>query len=95
MKARKSSLIGHTIIDVQFHSFDDGRGGATDDPTLVLDNGRRVDFMVRETEVGRYGVEIEITPMPKGVDRKRGDAVTRALKTGFTAGVRWAQSKMR
>lgn len=65
MKANKKSLIGRTIVDVQFHPFVDGRGGTAHEPVLLLDNGRSVYFETEETEFSRYGTAIHILDKKK------------------------------
>lgn len=65
---RARDLVGRTIVAVDFRPFRHERalGGEdlspyTTDPVLILDNGREVRFVVCETEVGEYGVEIAIS----------------------------------
>ena len=68
MKATKRDLTGRKIVAVDFRHF---RGEDTTheemgpirctNPVLTLDNGRRVWFLVQETEIGEYGVAIHIS----------------------------------
>jgi hypothetical protein len=64
MRAR--DLIGRKIVGVKWNRFRtekpgvkpaDGDYWATD-PVLILDNGRQLRFVVQETDVGEYGVEL-------------------------------------
>jgi hypothetical protein len=57
--AKARDLVGRTITAVDFRKFQRGpnRGWATD-PVLTLDNGKQVHFVVQETEVGEYGIEV-------------------------------------
>lgn len=63
-RARKTDLVGRTIVDVDFRPFrsqrDDYRPKAHN-PVFVLDNGKRVWFVVEETEMEDYGVNVCIT----------------------------------
>lgn len=59
-------LIGRTIVDVKTNPFDNGKGGKAHDPRIVLDNGRELAFCTEETEVGEYGIEIQILNPRKG-----------------------------
>lgn len=67
MKATRRALIGRKIVGVDFRPFDDGKGGTAHNPTLMLDNGRRVYFTTEETDMGEYGTLIGITPKPEVV----------------------------
>jgi hypothetical protein len=60
---RKTDLIGRTIVDVDWRRFATRKKDApfTTNPILILDNGRKLYFNVQETEIGEYGVEINIT----------------------------------
>lgn len=49
-------LVGRTIVAVDLHRFDDGRGGKAYRPILTLDNGATLSFTVQETELAVYGV---------------------------------------
>lgn len=60
MAAVRRALIGRRIVDVDLNPFEDGRGDRTADPTLILDNGARVFFLVDETEGDGYGVRMGI-----------------------------------
>jgi hypothetical protein len=62
---RARDFIGRTIVAVDFRQFSDGKGGWAHNPVLVFDNGRKVYFVVEETEVGGYGVEMCLTPRPR------------------------------
>ena len=71
MKATKKSLIGRTIVDVDFQPFQGGDGIARSKfiaykPVLTLDNGRTVWFETQETEAFKYGTAICISDQPKG-----------------------------
>ena len=59
-RARKRDLIGRTITAVDFRPFGDGRGGRAYDPVFTLDNGQRVYFTVQETDVGEFGVRVDV-----------------------------------
>ena len=63
MKVTKRDLLGRKIVDVNFRRFatDRPKNPWTTAPILTLDNGRRLWFVVAETEVGEYGVEISIS----------------------------------
>ena len=65
MKATARDLVGRRITAVAFQPFPDGRGANATDPILTLDNGRRVWFVVQETDTGDYGVSIQISERPK------------------------------
>jgi hypothetical protein len=65
LKATRKDLIGRKIVAVNLRSFPDGKGGTATDPLLTLDNGRRIWFVVDETEVGEYGVCICIAGKEK------------------------------
>jgi hypothetical protein len=64
MKATKKHLVGRTIVDVDPGPFSNGKGGTAHDPTLTLDDGRKVFFVVEETEVGKYGISLCISTRP-------------------------------
>jgi hypothetical protein len=52
-------LIGRRIVRVKLNSFRDGRSGWVADPTLFLDDGTALRFIVKETELGAdYGIEL-------------------------------------
>ena len=56
-------LIGLTIVAIDLRPFDANMDSSTDrprafNPILTLSDGSRVTFLVQETEVGDYGVEI-------------------------------------
>lgn len=64
---KKTDLVGRTIVDIDWGWFETGEGRQrTTQPRLTLDNGRKLYFTVRETEVGAYGVEIGITNRVRG-----------------------------
>src|SRR5215469_11890550 len=62
------SLIGRRIVAVQLNRFDrnvegqpiryEGKERWATSPEIVLDNGQRLRFLIQETEVGEYGVEL-------------------------------------
>jgi len=59
MNIKARDLIGRTIVAVDFRVFSTGRGREkSTNPVITLDNGRKLWFVVAETEVGIYGVEI-------------------------------------
>lgn len=68
------SLIGRRIVAVQLNRFDRnvegqpvryaGKDRWATAPEIVLDNGQRLRFLVQETEVGEYGVELIISTAP-------------------------------
>jgi hypothetical protein len=56
-------LVGLTIVAVDLRPFDANMNSSTNrprafNPILTLSDGSRVTFLVQETEVGDYGVEI-------------------------------------
>jgi hypothetical protein len=53
------TLVGYKIVAVEPQPFPDGRGGTAHKPVLVLDDGRRVKFLVDETETD-YGVNVVV-----------------------------------
>lgn len=66
MKATKRDLVGRKIVAINWQPFnpnlgDSNRPNRATDPILTLDNGRKLWFVVQETEVGEYGIEICIT----------------------------------
>jgi hypothetical protein len=64
----KRSLIGRTIIDVEYHPFDDGVGGTAYMPIIYLDNNKQIIFCTQETDVGEYGtLPIMATQSPSRV----------------------------
>lgn len=63
--ARARQLVGRTIVAVDFRLFradDHSPPTWAADPVLTLDNGARVQFVTQETEQGRYGTQICISP---------------------------------
>jgi hypothetical protein len=67
MNARKRDLIGRKIVAVEWnrHRADDDPKSSryrdwVTDPVLVLDNGARIYFTTQETELGFYGVRINL-----------------------------------
>jgi hypothetical protein len=60
---RKTDLIGRKIVAVDWGRFATGQPQhpRTTQPMLTLDNGRKLHFIVCETETGEYGVEMHIT----------------------------------
>lgn len=72
-KVRPRDLIGRKIVAVKLCRFQTMRDGAkpTDedywatDPVITLDNGRRLAFIVQETEVGEYGVALCLSAPPE------------------------------
>lgn len=57
---RARELIGRTIVGVELREFDNGRRGKACNPMLRLDDGRVLFFIVQETEVGEYGIALEL-----------------------------------
>lgn len=64
VEAACKRLVGRMIVAVEPHAFltdntgTNARNGWTCDPTLVLDDGSCVSFVVDETETGEYGFSI-------------------------------------
>jgi hypothetical protein len=60
--AKKRDIVGRKIVGIVWNYFDTGRTdpSKTTDPVLILDNGTRLSFVVRETEVGEYGIEVSV-----------------------------------
>ena len=52
--------IGKRIKRIRLRPFPDGRGGRAYDPIIELDDGTRIQFYVQETDVGEYGVELDV-----------------------------------
>ena len=48
-------LVGRKIVAFRLNPFPDGRGGMSCNPTITLDNGARLCFLVEETE-SDYGI---------------------------------------
>jgi len=46
------------------------RGGIATDPTIQLDDGSVIQFVVQETETGEYGVKLEIVRQTNETTRK-------------------------
>jgi len=63
MRAR--DLIGRKIVGVEWHRFSSerpfSRQNDCTDPVLIFDNGQRLAFVVQETEVGEYGIELVLS----------------------------------
>ena len=58
-------LVGRTIVRVELNPFSDERAGGAGvayDPSLILDDGTLVRFVVQETEVGEYGAVPRVHP---------------------------------
>ena len=82
------SLIGRRIVAVQLNRFDrnvegqpvryEGKDRWATAPEIVLDNGQRLRFLVQETDVGEYGVELILStahlrrPISPGSGRRAG-----------------------
>ncbi len=49
---------GKKIAEVRMNYFADGRGGMVADPTIVFEDGSKICFIARETEVAAYGIDI-------------------------------------
>ena len=58
-------FLGRTIVGVEWRPADDGRGETVADPELILDDGRRIGFVVQETDVGEYGIDIVLLAAPR------------------------------
>ena len=54
--ARRAWIEGKRVVTFSVYTFDDGRGGVAHAPKLVFDDGSELDFVVEETDVGRYGI---------------------------------------
>jgi hypothetical protein len=52
------SLVGRKIVSFEPNPFPDGRGGTAHAPVLFLDDGTILRFVVKETDVGDYGIRI-------------------------------------
>jgi len=63
-------LVGRRIDQIKLHPFDDMRGGIATDPTIQLDDGSVIQFVVQETETGEYGVKLEIVRQTNETTRK-------------------------
>lgn len=60
-KPSKPRLRGRKIVKVIWNEFGTGRGAEkTTDPTFILDDGSRLTFSVEETEVGEYGISVNL-----------------------------------
>jgi hypothetical protein len=59
-KLKPGGLIGRKILAVDWNVFLTGRSGhpRSTDPVLFLDDGTSISFVVIETEIGEYGVEV-------------------------------------
>lgn len=76
---RRRDLIGRKIVAVDLYPFDrnmqdgpvcySGPNRYATNPVLTLDNGRRLSFVVQETDIGEYGVELCLSDKP---DRSQG-----------------------
>jgi hypothetical protein len=51
-------LKGRKVARIVPRPFNDGRGGKAYDPEIYFDNGDCLRFMVLETDVGEYGLEM-------------------------------------
>lgn len=79
LNEKKKFLKGRRIVEVKWNSFKTGRSvgrgqGWTTDPVFILDDGSKVGFSVQETEVGEYGISVNIRPKDKNMgsgDRNR------------------------
>ena len=57
-----------------YRPFDGGCGYTVTDPVITLDDGRRLYFLVEETETGQYGVKLCLTEQAAaeaGMSRRR------------------------
>lgn len=71
-KPSKPRLRGRKIVKVIWNEFPTGRGNAkSTDPTFILDDGSRLSFSVQETDVGEYGISVNLHKS-KGKDAPNG-----------------------
>lgn len=71
MKPSKPRLRGRKIVKVDWNEFGTGRGAQkATDPTFLLDDGSRLTFSVIETEIGEYGISVNLHKSNDG-GRKR------------------------
>lgn len=68
MKATTKHLLGRRIVAVNFRPFKarPGERSMAHDPIITLDNGRKLFFIVEETEVGEYGICLCVTDSDRG-----------------------------
>lgn len=59
-------LVGRKIVAVEFHPFKCRRhyNEWATQPVITLDNGRRLRFVVQETDYGEYGVALALSDKP-------------------------------
>lgn len=55
-------LRGRRITKIKVNPFSTGRGSTAHKPQIYLDDGSSLRFMVIETDVGEYGIEVNIIP---------------------------------
>lgn len=53
-------LIGKRIVGFTTDPKPDGRGGTCHDPAIRLDDGTSLRFYVEETDLGEYGVGVNV-----------------------------------
>lgn len=69
---KKKLLKGRRITEIRWNAFRRGGRGQdwTTDPVFILDDGSKVGFSVEETEVGEYGISVNV--WPKDLKEKQG-----------------------
>jgi adenosylcobinamide amidohydrolase len=63
LSEKKKLLKGRRIVEIRWNAFRRGGGrepGWTSDPVFILDDGTKVSFSVEETEVGEYGISVNV-----------------------------------
>lgn len=69
LKEKTKLLKGRRIVAIEWRAFRRRVGRENDwttDPVFTLDNGVRVTFSTNETEVGEYGISVNVHPCAKG-----------------------------
>ena len=65
MRVRSRDLVGRKIVGVRWNKFrshpDTNPNATAGAPHIILDNGSVLRFVVQETEVGEYGVDLAMT----------------------------------
>jgi len=68
LNEKKKLLKGRKIVEVKWNAFKTGRGRWTADPVFILDDGTKFGISVEETEVGEYGISVNVWPKEAGRD---------------------------
>ena len=76
MKNARTKLVGKTIAAVEMHPFRANPDCSVDrrmahDPVITFTDGTKLRFVVQETEIGVYGVDLLIS-IPPRKQRKSG-----------------------